>query len=82
MKQPRIESIVERTCDIITGMFLAWVTYEYFILPNVHKLTSLQVVSIFTVISFVRSYYWRRFFNAELHKVIHQTITNILRSIK
>lgn len=79
MNQTRIESAIERTCDIGTGFFLSWLVYKYYIYPNMNDLAPTVVVSIFTVISLVRGYSWRRFFNRGLHKVVHKYVTEIYR---
>jgi hypothetical protein len=74
MKQSKIESVIERTADMVSGMILAWLTWVYVVFPNLDYLHSTAVVGIFTAISFVRGYFWRRFFNAELHRVVHRWV--------
>jgi len=74
MKQTRIESVIERTVDLISAFLISWCVYEFYIYPNVNSLSSFNVVLIFTIISFVRSYFWRRFFNKELHKAVHSLL--------
>ena len=78
MQQTRIESAIERACDISTGFFLSWCLYEFYIRDN-PELTSFVVVSMFTAISLVRGYFWRRFFNKGLHKIVHENLTRILK---
>lgn len=75
--QTRIESFIERTVDMATGMVLAWLVYTYYIFPRVDTLTPLHVVSVFTAISFFRGLAWRRFFNRGLHKVVHQMMVSL-----
>lgn len=72
MKQTKIESIVERTADIGTGYIISVMVYEYYIMPSIKIMPSTYVVAIFTIISFVRGYFWRRFFNRGLHKAVHK----------
>lgn len=79
MNQTRLESIIERIADMSTGIFLSWLMYKYYIYPNVHLITPIQVVLIFTAISFFRGLAWRRFFNRGLHKVVHQFVTKFYR---
>jgi membrane protein implicated in regulation of membrane protease activity len=79
MQQTRIESAIERACDVSTGFFISWLIYKYYIYDNVTVLAPTIVVGIFTVISLVRGYYWRRFFNKGLHKLVHKYVTEIYR---
>jgi hypothetical protein len=78
MNQTRIESLIERACDISTSFFFAWCLYEYYV-RNHPELSSFNVTLMFTVISLVRGYYWRRFFNKGLHKIVHKNLTKFLR---
>ena len=71
MKQTKIESIIERTADLITGFIISVLVYEYYIMPSLTVLSGIHVVTIFTIISFVRGYFWRRFFNRGLHVAVH-----------
>lgn len=77
MNQSRTESILERTVDLITAFLISWATYEFYILPNVDDFSSFKVTLIFTVISFFRGYFWRRFFNKRLHIAIHKFLTTV-----
>ena len=81
MQQTRVESAIERACDIGTGFFLSWCLYEFYI-RNHPELSSLEVVSYFTIISLVRGYYWRRFFNKGLHKIVHENLSKIFKRSK
>jgi len=78
MNQSRIESMIERACDISTGFFLSWCLYEFYI-RNHPEMTSFVVVMLFTIISLFRGYFWRRFFNKGLHKAVHKNVTKLLR---
>ena len=75
MRQNRLESLLEKFVDTTTAFIISWCVYEYYIYPNMHSMSSFFVVSIFTAISFLRGYFWRRFFNQQLHKTVH----NLLR---
>jgi len=81
VNQTRIESIIERACDIYTFFFLSWCLYEFYI-RNHPELTIFTIVSYFTIISLVRGYYWRRFFNKGLHKIVHKNVTKIIKRVK
>ena len=80
MKQTKLESIIEKSIDIGSGFFIALflqhcimtVLSAYpFLLEEYQNYSTLAVTIIFTITSFVRSYFWRRFFNNEIHRVIH-----------
>ena len=38
------------------------------------------ITCIFTVISYYRSYFWRRFFNAGIHNFIHNSVKRFLNT--
>ena len=82
MNQSRWESVIERIADMATGILFSWIVYKYFIFPDVLRFTPLQVVLIFTAISFFRGLAWRRFFNRGLHKVVHKYLTKLIKVIK
>ena len=75
MKQTKLESIIERTVDIATGFIISVLLYKHVILTSEWLWRSpILVTTLFTVISFCRGYMWRRFFNAGLHRVVHQIV--------
>jgi len=75
MNQTKLESWIEIFFNYLSGFIIAYLTYDLLIMPSpVLKNSPLMVTTIFTVISIVRSYVWRRFFNRGLHKVIHNLI--------
>lgn len=60
-------SFVEACFNVGSGFIIAILTWEFIITPifNLHKpfLEDLGIVIIFTIISIIRSYVWRRIFN-------------------
>lgn len=75
MKQSKVESAIEVFCNYASGFLIAWFTYAQLIMNNEWlKNSPFFVTVIFTVISIIRSYFWRRFFNAEVHKFVHNTL--------
>jgi hypothetical protein len=73
MVQTKLESLFEKLCSTGSGFLIALATWEYVIRPLIHGghlsvEDSLHITMIFTVISIIRGYFWRRFFNAGLHK--------------
>lgn len=73
MKQSKLESAVEIALNTASGFVLSWACYEYIVIPYMHHMVAeaLWATILFTVISLVRSYVWRRFFATDLHKVVH-----------
>ena len=64
MMQTKTESIIERTLDIGTGFIISLLLYKYVILELEWLWTNAFLVTLlFTVVSFVRGYLWRRYFN-------------------
>jgi len=76
MNQSRVESIIERLADMTTGFLISWTVYEMYVFPSVPAISGFWVTAMFTAISLVRGYLWRRFFNNGLHKVVHKYVTN------
>lgn len=68
--QTRLQSMIEAGLNTLTGYIISVLT-QLFIFPlyGLHATLSqnLQIVAIFTAISIVRSYFWRRLFN-HLHR--------------
>ncbi len=80
MQQSKIESGIEIFFNYLTGFLIAWATYAYIVMPNPWLIAQpFWVTVIFTAISIVRSFLWRRFFNAGLHKVVHKMIGRAFR---
>ena len=76
MNQTRIESLLESIVNIFIGYFVALISQIIvFPLVGIHVpiTTNLVIGFWFTVISLVRSYVIRRWFNAGLHKRIVAT---------
>jgi hypothetical protein len=73
--QSKVESWFEASANTASGFVVSYLLWALVVVPMyalpVTPAQNLVVVSLFTVASIVRSYVWRRFFNAELHRVIH-----------
>ena len=76
MNQTRIESLLESGVNIFIGYFVALIS-QILVFPmfdiNVPLSVNLWIGAWFTLISLVRSYVIRRWFNAGLHKAIVAT---------
>ena len=75
IRQTKLESLLETVLNIGTGFFVSWAVWVWVAAPlfgiPVHFAESLGLTTLFTVTSVARSYIWRRFFNASVHKRIH-----------
>lgn len=79
MNQTRLESLAEVTINIIVGWVIGLLTQLWaFPLFDIHVTFSDQfwISVIFTVVSIVRSYAIRRWFNAGIHKLV---VTSVRR---
>lgn len=65
--QARAHSLMEAVTGTLFALFISIVLQQFIIAPLFHLRTSvgenIGIVLIFTVVSMVRSYYWRRLFN-------------------
>lgn len=81
MEQTHLESMVESLVNQFTGILVSVVVTATIVVPiwdlKWSMFDNVVVTLIFTVASIIRSYIWRRFFNAGLHKVVH----NYLRKL-
>lgn len=77
-RQSRAESIIEVCLNTASGFALAWATYRYIVIPYMQGMSPAAqawwVTWLFTIISLVRSYVWRRFFNAGVHRIVHNAV--------
>jgi len=73
MQQTKLESLLESVANIIIGYFVALVS-QIIVFPivgiDIPITTNLIIGFWFTLISLMRSYVIRRWFNAGLHKAI------------
>lgn len=75
MTQSRLESLIESFMNILIGYFVALAS-QLLIFPlvgiHVPLHTNLLIGFWFTLVSLVRSYAIRRWFNARLHRAAHK----------
>ena len=81
MKQSRLESAIEATANIASGFIVSycvWLWVIPFFWPHLKSshATNLMIVTLFTITSWLRSYGWRRFFEAGVHKLVHRWFNN------
>ena len=79
--QTKKGSLFETCCNVMSGLILAYFTWTYIMIPlsvsfswDMNTLQIKQVFlfnGIFTLISIVRGYFWRRLFNwLEVKKIV------------
>lgn len=80
MDQTKWESRIEATANIGSGFVISLCVWAWIVAPlistdilTIHN--TLTITTIFTISSWLRSYYWRRFFNAGFHKAVHHWVT-------
>ena len=78
--QTRTESAIESSINIASGFLISycvWMLIGYFHLFGIATTPSqgFVIVCIFTITSWLRSYFWRRFFANDVHKYVHKLIT-------
>lgn len=67
MTQSRAHSLLESACNVLSGLLIANLTWLFVIAPLYgftnpqHEVLAINL--IFTVVSFIRGYLWRRLFN-------------------
>ncbi len=77
-RQSKLESAIESTINVGSGFIIALIVWRYFLpvewmRPDLLS-QSIKVTLVFTIVSVVRGYFWRRFFSNNIHKVIHRMI--------
>ncbi len=76
MPQKRTTSLIESLLNVGSGALISYLTWRFIIAPgfdlSVSEVENIQITAIFTVISVIRGFIWRRFFNyLEWRKVPH-----------
>jgi hypothetical protein len=65
--QRKAISLLEQVCNVGSGFFTALLVWIYIVKPLFHIEVSmtqnLEITTIFTVVSIIRGYIWRRIFN-------------------
>ena len=78
MNQTRLESFIEASANTATGFIVSYVFWLVVVVPAFHLDTTpgdnFIITSMFTVLSVVRSYLWRRFFNAGIHLIVRKMV--------
>ena len=87
MEQSKTESLIESLVNQFTGIVTAFLVWRFIIIPlygipDPGFLQNVSITLVFTFVSVLRSYLWRRFFNGGLHKIVHRFIVNFYNGVK
>lgn len=75
MKQSRLESILEQMMSVGSGFLLSLCVWKFMVVPlmehgHIYYNDSLAITMIFTLISVIRGYFWRRCFNNQIPYIL------------
>lgn len=74
MKQSRLESLIEASLNTASGFVVSLFVWQFIAAPlfgyRVTWADNVLLTALFTGVSVVRSYVWRRFFNAGINRRI------------
>lgn len=74
MKQSKLESLIEASLNTASGFVVSLIVWQFLVAPMfglpVNWAMNFGITIIFTVVSILRSYIWRRFFNAGLNRLV------------
>lgn len=80
--QSRLESFVEASLNTASGFLVSLMVWQFAVAPamgfEVSWHDNFIITGVFTAVSIARSYLWRRFFNAGMHRLI----TRLLRRFR
>ena len=80
MTQTRKESLVEAIANQASGFVVAWAVTAWVVVPLWHlrwsQADDLTITLLFTAVSIVRSYLWRRYFNAIIRRRMQHASRN------
>lgn len=82
MKQSKLESKIETVVNIGSGFLVSMAVLAWIVRPAVARgyLTwedTFLITCVFTISSVIRSYYWRRFFDAGFHRIVHKYLRGL-----
>ena len=87
LTQTKLGSFIEQFLNIGSGFVIAYYAWSHILTPAIKNgwLTiddNMLIVSFFTVLSFVRAYYWRRFFAKGLHLFVTKYVKQLFNKMR
>ena len=74
MKQTKLESLVEASLNTASGFVVSLLVWQWLVAPlfglPIDWTMNFGITIIFTIVSVLRSYIWRRFFNAGINRAV------------
>lgn len=78
MEQTKTESLIENILNVGSGFLISLLLWIFVITPlfgfDTTMVDNVGITLMFTTISVVRGYMWRRFFNNGVHKTVHKLV--------
>lgn len=73
-KQSKLESLIETNVNVFSGWLISLLLWSFVVSPlfsiDTSMMQNMGITIIFTIVSVVRGYYWRRFFANGIHLAI------------
>ena len=83
MEQTKLESFIESCFNVGSGFIIALIVWMYFLpvewMQPDNLSQSIKVTLTFTIVSILRGFFWRRLFNAQVHKKVHTFVSYIFQ---
>jgi hypothetical protein len=86
MRQTPLESFIEQLFNVGSGFIIAYLVWHLGLTPLIEIgylsiYNSLTITSVFTVISVIRGFFWRRIFSKRvIHKLSYFILSFVRRS--
>lgn len=85
MNQSKLESLIESILNTASGFIISMFVWKFAVAPAIGLeasfLQSVGVTLVFTIVSIVRGYYWRRFFAKGLHKIVQKRVAMLYKLV-
>jgi hypothetical protein len=86
MNQTKLESFIEQCLNTASGFIISLIVWTAIIVPvwdlQVNMIQNINITLIFTILSIVRGYVWRRFFNAGVHNLVKKWVSTYAMSYR
>ena len=86
MNQSKLESLVEASLNTASGFVVSLLVWQWVVAPlfglPVDWAMNFWITGIFTVVSILRSYIWRRLFNAGINRAVSAWVAHLVSLAK
>jgi len=86
LEQSKLESAIETFLNVGSGFIISFAFWKYFVMPMIEygyiEINDTTIITgMFTVISVIRGYYWRRMFSKKLpHRIVEYVKQYVIRN--